>query len=134
MYCRILLRQIYDTEKDIRQKIQKSSLLFRSKICIVDIFLKRFINQQSQKISKPYYYVPLNGSLLKFFWNYTKVLFYLIANTDKRAASGVRQFVTTEHPLKIMKNCFYFTLKALFVFKIFELLSWLLCLMGKQLD
>ena len=134
MYCRILLRQIYDTEKDIRQKIQKSSLLFRSKICIVDIFLKRFINQQSQKISKPYYYVPWNGSLLKFFWNYTKVLFYLIANTDKRAASGVRQFVTTEHPLKIMKNYFYFTLKALFVFKIFELLSWLLCLMGKQLD
>ena len=134
MYCRILLRQIYDTEKDIRQKIQKSPLLFRSQICIADIFLKRFINQQSQKISKPYYYVPLNGSLLNCFWNYTKVLFYLIANTDKRAASSLRPFVTTEHPLKIIKNYFYFTLKALFVFKIFELLSWLLCLMGKQLD
>ena len=29
-----------------------------------------------------------------------------------------------DSPLKIMKNAFYFTLKALFVFKIFKFLSW----------
>ena len=33
---------------------------------------------------------------------------------------------TTETPLKMMKNAFYFTLKALFVLKIFKFLSSLL--------
>ena len=30
-----------------------------------------------------------------------------------------------ESPLKMLKNAFYFTLKALFVLKIFKFLSWL---------
>ena len=34
------------------------------------------------------------------------------------------QFLTTESPLKIMKNIFYFMLKAQFVLEIFTLLSW----------
>ena len=34
-------------------------------------------------------------------------------------------FLMTESPLKMMKNASYFTLKALFVFKIFKYLSWL---------
>ena len=45
-------------------------------------------------------------------------------------------FLATESPLKMMKNAFYFTLKALFVFKIFKFLSWS-CLFGyitKRLD
>ena len=43
----------------------------------------------------------------------------------KGALSGPRQFLANESPLKIMKNAFYFTLKALFVLKIFKFLSWL---------
>ena len=39
------------------------------------------------------------------------------------ALSGLRQFLATESPLKIMKNAFYFTSKALFVLKIFNFLS-----------
>ena len=31
----------------------------------------------------------------------------------------------TESPLKMMKNAFYFILKALFILKIFQFLSWL---------
>ena len=31
-----------------------------------------------------------------------------------------KQFLTTESPSKMMKNAFYFTLKALFVLKIFD--------------
>ena len=31
----------------------------------------------------------------------------------KDALSGLRQFLATENPLKIMKKAFYFTLKAL---------------------
>ena len=41
------------------------------------------------------------------------------------ALSGLRQFLATESPLKIMKNAFYFTSKALFILKIFNFLSWL---------
>ena len=41
----------------------------------------------------------------------------------KGTLSGLRQLVTTESPLKMMKNAFYFTLKALLVFKIFKFLS-----------
>ena len=41
----------------------------------------------------------------------------------KGALSGLRQFLNNESPLKKMKNTFYFTLKALFVLKIFKFLS-----------
>ena len=41
----------------------------------------------------------------------------------KGALTGLRQFLATESPLKMMKNTFYFTLKALFVLKIFKFLS-----------
>ena len=40
----------------------------------------------------------------------------------KDALSDLRQFLATESPLKMMKNAFYFTLKALFVLKIFKFL------------
>ena len=40
----------------------------------------------------------------------------------KGALLGVRQFLTTERPLKLMKNVFYFTSKALSVLKIFKFL------------
>ena len=36
-----------------------------------------------------------------------------------------------ESPLKMMKNTFYFILKALFVLKIFKFLSWLFGHVGK---
>ena len=43
----------------------------------------------------------------------------------KGVLSGLRQFLANESPLKMMKNAFYFTLKALFVLKLFKFLSWL---------
>ena len=52
----------------------------------------------------------------------------------KGAPSGLRQFLATQSPLKIMKNAFYFTLKALFVLEIFKLLSGLFGRVGKRLD
>ena len=41
----------------------------------------------------------------------------------KGALLGLRQFLVTESPLKMMKNAFYFTLKPLFDLKIFKYLS-----------
>ena len=40
----------------------------------------------------------------------------------KGALSGLRQFLSTERPLKMMRDVFYFILKALFVLKIFKYL------------
>ena len=44
-------------------------------------------------------------------------------NGRKGALLGLRQFLVTESSLKMMKIVFCFTLKALFVFKIFKFLS-----------
>ena len=41
----------------------------------------------------------------------------------KGALSGGRQFLTVESILNMMKNAFYFTVKTLFVLKIFIFLS-----------
>ena len=47
------------------------------------------------------------------------------------ALSGLRQFLATESPLKIMKNAFYFTSKTFFVLEIFNFFSWLFWSCGK---
>ena len=47
----------------------------------------------------------------------------LLDNDVKGALSVLRQFLANESPLKMIKNTFYFTLKALSVLKIFKLLS-----------
>ena len=47
---------------------------------------------------------------------------------------SLRQFLTSESPLKMMKNAFYFMLKALFVLEILAFLSWLFGYAGKRLD
>ena len=54
--------------------------------------------------------------------------------SSKGALSGLRQFLANESPLKLMKNAFYFTLKALFVPKIFKFLSLLFGHVEKRLD
>ena len=48
---------------------------------------------------------------------------FRVAENIKDALSGQREFSATESPLKMMKNAFYFTSKALFVLKIFKFLS-----------
>ena len=52
----------------------------------------------------------------------------------KGTLSGLRQFLAAESPLKMMKNAFYFTSKALFVLKIFKFLPWLIGHVAKRLD
>ena len=52
----------------------------------------------------------------------------------KGALSGLRESLTTESPLKIMKNAFYFTLKLIFALKIFWFLSSLFGHIEKQLN
>ena len=52
----------------------------------------------------------------------------------KGALSGLRQFLAIERPLKMMKNVFYFTSKAILVFKIFEFLSWFFGHVAKWVD
>ena len=40
-----------------------------------------------------------------------------------QSLSSLRQFLATKSPLKMMKKTFYFTLKTLFVLKMFKFLS-----------
>ena len=72
-----------------------------------------------------------------YFRNSTRLGFRWLTKskeTIKGPLSGLRQFLTTESPFKIMKNAFYFTLEALFVLEIFLFLSWLFGYEEKQRD
>ena len=75
---------------------------------------------------------------LWLFLTYFSPVFHCIVTwkqkSFKGALSGLRQILATESRLKIMKNAFSFTLKALFVHKIFKFFSWLFSHVEKQLD
>ena len=43
---------------------------------------------------------------------------YTFSSVFKGSLSGLRHFLTNENPLNMMKNAFFFTLKALFVLRI----------------
>ena len=67
------------------------------------------------------------------------IWYYIISNclvkcTLKGAVSGLWQFFADKSPLKVMKNAFYFTPKALLVLKIFKILPWLFGHVAKRLD
>ena len=70
------------------------------------------------------------NSFRKFSWSGNDIF----GNFLKGTLSGLRQFLATESPLKMMKNAFYFTSKAHFVLKIFKLLSWHFDHVSKRLD
>ena len=55
-------------------------------------------------------------------------------NKSKDAPSGLIQILATKSALKMMKNAFYFTLKALFILKIFKFLFWFFGHVEKRLD
>ena len=51
----------------------------------------------------------------------------------KGAFSGLRKFLATKSPLKMIKNAFYFISKILFVLRIFKFLSWFFGHVSKDL-
>ena len=64
----------------------------------------------------------------KYVYLYFKICFYckkvyVELSFFKGALSGLRQFLATENPLKMIKNAFYFTSKVPFVLNIFKFLS-----------
>ena len=71
------------------------------------------IKVQFKKLDYKYLKLLLDGRFLE----------NCIKNNVKGALSGLRQFLVTESPLKMMKNVFYFTSKALFILKMFKFLS-----------
>ena len=69
------------------------------------------------KRSRPVsYQMAANGEAVQPYLSVTAFLL-------KGSPLGLRQFLVTESPLKMIKNAFYFTSKALFVFRIFKFLS-----------
>ena len=64
----------------------------------------------------------------------TIIIIIIVINLFKGPLSGLRHFLTTESPLKIMKNVFYFMLKALFIISIFTFFSWLFGHVEKPLE
>ena len=73
-------------------------------------------------------------TLREAIWHIIKCRNLLKLGFTEGTLSGVRQFLATESTLSMMENAFYFTSKALFVLKIFKLLSWLFGHVSKWLD
>ena len=71
-------------------------------------------------------YMLQSGGLLNVSWEVDIFIYEL-----KGALSDLTQILATVNSLQMMKNAFYFTLKALIVLKIFEFLSWLFGHVGK---
>ena len=65
--------------------------------------------------------------------NYSVVIFQEV-ELLKGPLSGLRQFLASESPLKLIKNAFYFTSKFIFVLKIVKFLSGLFGHVSKQFD
>ena len=55
-------------------------------------------------------------------------------NVMVQKRTGLRKILADESRLNMMKNIFYFMLKALFIVKILNILSWLFGQVGKRLD
>ena len=60
--------------------------------------------------------------------------FHTFTQSIKGALSGLRQFLATESPLKLMKIAFLFHLKSSFALKILKFLSWLFGHVSGRLD
>ena len=67
-------------------------------------------------------------------FNVCKNLLFLATGDFKGTLSSLRQFLVSESPLKMMRDAFYFTLKACLVLKIFTFLSWIFGQVEKRLD
>ena len=59
-----------------------------------------------------------------------RAVFIKLVSLIKGTLSGLRQFLATKSPLKIMKNALYFTSKALFILKIFKVFVLTFCQNG----
>ena len=86
-------------------------IIFSTKVVFFSCRWKRVT---SFKIKK-----PNSFNVFILFKTFFTVDFHMV----KGALGGLRQFLATESPLKVMKNNFYFTSKALFVLKIFNVFS-----------
>ena len=97
---------------NIKQNLKNWPLFFRSKIGIFEIFFKRLCKESFEDLEfNSNWKFQTRAALwpLKFFANLHKSPL-LIASIVKGAVSGLRQFLATESPWKIMKNTFYFIL------------------------
>ena len=93
-----------------------------------------YTSHSDRSMKNWYYQCLLNKTVSHCFKVIHSRLFIVFQSLVKVALSGLRQFLATEKPLKMIKNAFYFTLKALFVLKLFKFLSWLFGHVENRLD
>ena len=77
------------------------------------------MNEDQQHLNIPSHVLYLSVYISKWL----ELQFCFILHYFDGALSGLTQFFATKNPLTMIKNTFYFTLKALFPRKIFNFLS-----------
>ena len=95
--------------------------------------LRQMIRNRGSQIT--WYYVSLNNIWKNII--YKRVFEWLVILVGCKIKVGISPsknicvICFIESPFKMVKNAFYFILKALFVLKIFKFLSWLFSHVGK---
>ena len=79
-------------------------------------------------------FLPDNRSRLKKYIYSGMYAAHKMKFSIKGALAGLKHFLATESPFKMMKNTFYFNLKSVFVLKIFNFLSGLFGRKEKRFD
>ena len=136
----------YAVPRDFRKKL----ILAVFRRCFVKNFLEILQNSPENTCTRVSFLTKLqtlvtNSGTDVFLWilpNFLRTPFYIehirwllldivqIYQGLKGVLSDLRKFFVTESFSKMMKNAFHFTLKAFFILKIFNFLSWLLGHLG----
>ena len=123
------------TGKDLCHNFVKKRLWHRSFPVNFAKFLRTLFKEHLRLTAFVYFQTNFKNSRSIESYNWPafflldRLSFYWIG-----ASSIMRQFLATESPWKMMKNVFYFTLKAITVLKIFKFLSWLFGYVEKWLE
>ena len=144
LHCTAQFYQIESSQTRCWFFISASSNEINLNICIVcrnmhdKKSMVRLSNDLRDKI------IVTNGALNYYIWPQKKKKLHLQSGGwhwqgvpsgfIKNALWSLRQFLATQSPAIMMKNAFYFTLKAFFVHKIFKFLSFWSCIKTAWLE
>ena len=118
----VLRKSAKCTRKHLCQRLFFNKVAgLRSKACIFikKEFLTQLFSCEFCKFSKNTFFYRTPSVAAKIL---NVICRTLIMTVVKGALSALSQYLATESSLKMMKNAFYFTSKALFVLKIFKFL------------
>ena len=128
------LALVWESPKVLKGKLEASEGALKSEgsNTTTIMMISREMARRGKKTSKfpcvIYRKGSRSNSILYQFWRVRYISDIMVLEVNLKSDSHLQKkfklFTSMESPLKMMKNAFYFILKALFILKIFKFLSW----------